>query len=248
MASISILIVDDEAPARDRLRRLVHRAPRTVLLDECDNGKDAVCLIRHYHPHLVFLDIQLGDTDGFEVLEALAPDEMPLFIFVTAYEQYAVQAFERHALDYLLKPFSDARFTEALERARGMIEQPTDRPPAASRQTAPRSTPQQRLSIKVGSRLVFIDADAIDWIGAEGDYVRLHVGSESYLLRESLTNVEHRLDARQFQRIHRSTVVNVDRIREIVPHFNGGAIVHLHDGTTLKLSRTYRDGFSPTLG
>lgn len=247
MASISVLIVDDEAPARARLRRLVHHASGTILLDECDNGTDAVRLIRHYHPHLVFLDIQLGDTDGFEVLQALAPDEMPLFIFVTAYEQYALKAFERHALDYLLKPFSDARFAEALERAHSLIEQRTDRPPAAFRRKTA-SAPQQRLSIKVGSRLVFIDADAIDWIGAEGVYVRLHVGAESYLLRESLSNVEHRLDARQFRRIHRSTVVNVDRIREIVPHFNGGAIVHLHDGTTLKLSRTYRDGFSPTLG
>ena len=246
MTEITVLIVDD-APALRRLATLVQKAPEVVLLDVCDNGGDAIRLIQRHRPHLVYLGVQLGDDSGLDVLHALDHEERPLFVLVSDEERHALQAFEANALDFLLKPYREARFMKTLARARSVLRNrhPRDRRPSPHRH-APPSGP--RLSLKVGSRLVFVDADDIDWISAEGVYVRLHVGGTSYLLRESLNNVEARLDAGRFKRIHRSTMVNVDRIREIVPHVHGGAVVHLCDGTQLKLSRTYRDRFFPTLG
>lgn len=263
METIRVLIVDDEDPARLRLRKLLEKESNVELLGECSDGGEAVTFIREHKPDLVFLDIQMKEMDGFGVLEELGHTPDTLFVFVTAYNQYAVDAFETYALDYLLKPFSDKRFRQAIERARerlrlNHISAYSDRLIALlntykevnPETTRPASEPaySNRLVLKTGNRLIFVDPDQVDWIEAEGVYVRLHTGEKAYLLRESLSNVEERLDPGQFMRIHRSTIVNIGRIREIVPHFNGGSIVMLCDGTRLKLSRTYRDRVHTTLG
>ena len=282
---LSVLIVDDEAPARLRLRRLVEKQDELVLVGECRSGEEAVRAIRAERPDLVFLDIQMRRLDGFAVLRQLGlpPEDSPVCIFVTAYDQYAVQAFEENAVDYLLKPFSDERFALSVDRARRQIHQRevltyTDRlravlhesdelprtpalaPTSAAEVTDVNDTdagdadadgmlmPAGRIVLKTGSRLVFVDPGQVDWVEAEGVYVRLHVGGKSHLIRESLTNVEERLNGQHFLRIHRSTIVNVDRIKEVVPHFNGGAIVRLQDGTQLKLSRSYRSRIAATFG
>jgi two-component system LytT family response regulator len=267
-----VLIVDDEELARLRLRRLLERETDVTVVGECGRGDEAIDFIRAQAPDVVFLDIQMKDIDGFGVVDELEARAAPFFIFVTAYDRYAVRAFDSNALDYLLKPFSDERLRRALERARARLLQhqistvsdrllsllQTYRPAGATTAFAaadepagreePEMRPLDRLVLKTGGRLLFMDVDRVDWIEAEGVYVRLHTGTRSHLLRESLTNVEKRLDPARFIRIHRSTIVNADRIREIVPHFNGGAIVVLQDGTRLKLSRGYRERVTATLG
>lgn len=263
---IKVLIVDDEELARLRLRKLIQKEPDTVLIGECVNGVEAVERIRADKPHLVFLDVQMQRMDGFDVIEHLeGEDTLPIIIFVTAYDQYAVRAFDASALDYLLKPFGDQRFKQAVDKARQrlrdhQIGEYADRllrllqdykhahERLEENQVEEPTEYSGRLVLKTDGRLIFLDAEKVDWIEAEGVYVRIHIATKSHLLRESLSNVEARLDPRVFMRIHRSTIVNVHRIKEIIPHFNGGAIVALHDGTQLKLSRSYRDRVSATLG
>lgn len=265
MDAIRALIVDDEELARLRIRRLLETQPDVDVSDECSCAKDAVEAIQAEQPELVYLDVQMPDGDGFSVLEHLELETLPVVIFITAYDQYAIRAFENQALDYLLKPFSNERFEQALERARRRIRERhissySDRllallehyQAAASEATSP--APEEsmghggRLVLKTGGRLIFVDPEQVDWIEAEGVYVRIHTREKSYLLRESLSNVEARLSDEQFIRIHRSTIVNVHRIKEVVPHYNGGAIVTLTTGKQLKLSRSYRDQVNATLG
>lgn len=255
MEKISTLIVDDEELARRRLKKLVAQEPDLELVGECAGGAEAVAVLRRETPQLVFLDIQMKEVNGFDVVERLAEGPPPAIVFVTAYDRYAVDAFDANAIDYLLKPFSDDRFKRAVERARRRIREnkiqdysdrlllllqsykqtgdapPPDAPPSYTR----------RLVLKISGRLFFVETEEIDWIEAEGVYVRLHLGPKSHLLRESLSNLEQRLDPRRFMRIHRSTIINTERIKEIMPHFHGGAIAVLHDGTRLKISRSYRD-------
>ncbi len=265
MEKIRSLIVDDEQLARLRIRKLLENEPDIEIAGECADGAHALASIEQLDPHLVFLDIQMGDIGGFEMIDRLGDLTRPVFIFITAYDKYAVRAFEENAIDYLLKPFSEDRFRTALQRSREriharQIKTYTDQllsllhayhddrklsPPAPAPVTASYSN---RLVLKTGSRLVFVDADQVDWVEAEGVYVRLYSGQKSHLLRESLTNVEQRLDPTRFVRIHRSTLVNVHRIKEIIPHLNGGCIVILHDGKRLKMSRSYRDRVNATLG
>jgi two-component system LytT family response regulator len=270
MDKLRTLIVDDEELARLRLAKLLGKRDDVEVIGECASGADAISFIEQYDPQLVFLDIQMGDLSGFDVVDACRDETEAVFVFVTAFDRYALRAFDANALDYLLKPFSDERFGLALQRAKERIHEHTFKEYSDRllsllqdyKQVAGEAEPQseaaptqvatqaatERLVLKTGGRLIFVDADQVDWIEAEGVYVRLHAGTKSHLLRESLTNVENRLDSRQFIRIHRSTIVNVDRIKEITPHFNGGALVILRDGTQLKLSRSYRDKVSATLG
>lgn len=263
---IRVLIVDDEELARLRLRKLIEKESDLQLVGECTNGEDAIQRIQVDKPHLVFLDVQMPRLDGFDVIARLEDQvSLPIVIFVTAYDEYAVRAFDASALDYLLKPFADKRFKVALQKARQrlrdhQIGEYADRllrllqdykhahEQLAEREPEEAPTYSGRLVLKTDGRLIFLDAETVDWIEAEGVYVRLHIGSKTHLLRESLSNVESRLDPRVFMRIHRSTIVNIHRIKEIIPHFNGGAIVALQDGTQLKLSRSYRDRVSATLG
>src|ERR1043165_3744494 len=218
---IKTLIVDDEPLARRSLRLLLAKDPQIEILDECRNGGEAVKAINALSPDLIFLDIQMPEMDGFDVLAQVGPDQIQAIIFVTAFDQYALKAFDVHALDYLLKPFDDERFTHALARAKAQIE--------------------AREINKGAGRVVLLKVDEIDFIEADGNYAKLHVGKKAHLLREKMNDLEGQLDPARFVRIHRSVIVNLDRIKEMHPHFNGDYIVVLEDGRQLRLSRTRRE-------
>jgi two-component system, LytTR family, response regulator len=248
---IRTLIVDDEPLARRNLRVLLEKDRQIEIVAECRNGREAVKAIDTLSPDLIFLDIQMPEMDGFDVLARVDPQRIQAIIFVTAFDQYALKAFEVHALDYLLKPFDDERFAHALERAKSQIEaREINRlskkllallEERESERAAVQPDYLKRLMIKVSGRVVLLKVGEIDFIEADGNYAKLHVGAKSHLLRERMNDLEDRLDPAKFVRIHRSTIVNLDRIKELHPHFNGDYIVVLDDGRQLRLSRTRRE-------
>ena len=252
-AKIRTLIVDDEPLARRNLRVLLEREPQIEILDECRNGREAVKAINILAPDLIFLDIQMPEMDGFDVLAHVGPEHIQAIIFVTAFDQYALKAFDVHALDYLLKPFDDERFAHALQRAKAQIEaheinRLSKRLLALleERESERKESLQQqsyltRLMIKGTHRVTLLKVDEIDFIEADGNYAKLHVGRRSHLLREKMSDLEGQLDPGKFVRIHRSIIVNLDRIKEMQPHFNGDYVVVLEDGRQLRLSRTRRE-------
>ncbi len=241
------LIVDDEPLARRNLRVLLKSDAQIELVKECGDGADAVASIRALAPDLVFLDVQMPELDGFAVLERLAGAPLPLIIFVTAYDQYALRAFEVSALDYLLKPFSDERFRKALEQAKQQLAQQDaselGRKLLALLDTREAETPRYltRLMVKTTGRVLFIRVEELDWIEAYDNYVRLHTGGKAHLLRQTMNELEANLNPAQFARIHRSAIVNLDRIKELHPNSGGEHAVVLRDGTELKLSRNRKD-------
>ncbi len=243
---IRTLIVDDEFLARDRLRQLLQDNPEIELMGECANGTEAVEAIQEKRPDLVFLDVRMPELDGFEVLAEIDLDPMPVVVFVTAHDKFALKAFEVHAVDYLLKPFDRERFQTALSRALERVKH-RDGAAIAQRQAAVvaelRSSqkPLDRLAVKSSGRVVFVKVDDIDWIEAAHNYVELHVEKQSHLLRETLNSIEARLPAEKFVRISRSVIVNIERIKELEPLFYGEYNVTLRNGTRLTLSRRYRD-------
>jgi two-component system LytT family response regulator len=253
MDKIRTLIVDDEPLARQRLRALLAGAADFDLIGECGDGDEAVTAIGEHGPDLVFLDVQMPGRDGLGVVAALDPERLPAFIFVTAYDRYALQAFEVQALDYLLKPFDRDRFEKALERARAAVRRGPS-PDAGHQLRAlieemkPGRKFLERILIKSGSRVLFLKVEELDWIEAAGNYLRLHVGAEMHLLRETMNALETRLDPARFLRIHRSTIVNIDRIQEFQPLFHGDYAVLLRDGTQLTLSRGYRQKLPEPFG
>jgi len=249
---IRTLIVDDEPLARRNLRVLLERDPQIEILDECRNGREAVKAINSLSPDLIFLDIQMPEMDGFDVLAHVGPEHIQAIIFVTAFDQYALKAFDVHALDYLLKPFDDERFARALERAKSQIaareiNQLSERLLAlleereSERKGSKGERYLTRLMIKASSRVMLVKIDEIDFIEADGNYAKLYVGRKTHLLREKMNDLEGRLDPAKFVRIHRSIIVNLDRIKELHPHFNGDYVVVLEDGRQLRLSRTRRE-------
>ena len=250
-AKIRTLIVDDEPLARRNLRVLLERDPQIEILDECRNGREAIKAIKSVSPDLIFLDIQMPEMDGFDVLERVGPEHIQGIIFVTAFDQYALKALDVHALDYLLKPFDDERFARALERAKAQIaareiNKLSERLLSLLEQRESDRRGSQpdylmRLMIKASSRVMLLKVDEIDFIEADGNYAKLHVGRKTHLLREKMNDLEGRLDPARFVRIHRSINVNLDRIREMHPHFNGDYVVVLEDGRQLRLSRTRRE-------
>jgi two-component system LytT family response regulator len=248
---IRALIVDDEALARERLRSFLEKEPQIEVIGECANGLEAVAAIQEHRPHLVFLDVQMPELDGFEVLDQLNPSQRPHVIFVTAHDRFACKAFEIHAIDYLLKPFSKLRFQTALTRAIDRIHQgQTGKPdPHISELLAEirPAKPLDRIAVKSGGRVTLVRVDEIDYVEAASNYVELHIGRESHLLRETMAKIESRLPADKFLRISRSTIVQIDRVKELQPLFHGEYSVILRDGTKLTLSRTYRDKL-PLLG
>jgi two-component system, LytTR family, response regulator len=249
---IRALIVDDEPLARRRLRSLLRSEPDIDLAGECGDGRRAVAAILEKKPDLVFLDVQMPELDGFAVLDAVGAERLPAIVFVTAYDEHALRAFEVYALDYLLKPFDRERFRRTLDRVR--VEIAAQRSSSSNRELLEliselrsSSRTQQRLMVRNAGRILFLGVNEIDWIEAEGNYVRLHVGKESHLMRETMNAIEQRLAVLKFQRIHRSTIVNVERVRELQPWIRGDSVVILRDNTRLTLSRNYRERFENAL-
>jgi two-component system LytT family response regulator len=242
MPTLRTLVVDDELLARRRLTMLLADEPDVEVVAECENGEQAVAAIEAHAPDLVFLDVQMPEVDGFGVLEAIGPERMPAVIFVTAYDRYALRAFDVHAVDYLLKPFARPRFEQALARARAsLLAPPAD---AAAEEANPLEALLEelrkggrwleRLAVHEGGRVFFLRTAEIDWIESAGNYLKLHVGAEQHLVRGTIKGIETKLDPARFLRVHRGTLVNLDRVREIHPWFNGEYMLTLQDGTRLE--------------
>lgn len=250
---IRALIVDDEPLGRERIRTLLNAHPDVEIVGECPDGRRAVTSVERLKPDLMFLDVQMPEMDGFQVLEAIAVKHVPAVIFVTAYDRYAVQAFEVHALDYLLKSFDRERFDRAMQRARSEIERSregvlSDRIAGLLEDLESKKERLTRLVVKSAGRIFFLSVDEIDWIEAADNYARIHAGRDVHLVRETLQSLEGRLDPASFLRIHRSTIVNLARIRELHPLFHGDYSVRLKNGTELTLSRNYREKLTEPLG
>lgn len=246
--------------ARKALKAILKDDPEIEIIAECPNGKEAVTAIREQSPDLVFLDIQMPETDGFQVIEQIGTERMPVTVFVTAYDKHALRAFEAHAIDYLLKPFDHDRFYSALQRVKTFIRQqklgeisenlfalmqnmksvePSSETGEKLEKTSQKE-PLDRVTIKSSGRIYFLKTEEIDWVEAEGDYLNLHSGGTTHLIRETMRNFHAKLDSKKFLRIHRSTVVNIERIKEIHPLFKGEYIITLTGGKRLKSSRSYR--------
>ena len=287
--TLRVMVVDDERLARQRLRRLL-REVGVDAVSECADGREAVAALREHPPDLLFLDVQMPELDGFGVLAEVGVEHMPPVVFVTAFDQYAVRAFEVNALDYLLKPFDAERFRKAFGKARAAMERDSatrqgerltsllariaesgaadallarmaeSGAPAApvhggdggnassAGGAAPAERYLERLLVKNEGRVSFVKTAEIDWIEASGNYLRLHVGREVHMIRETMGTLEAKLDPRQFLRVHRSTIVRTDCIREMQPWFSGEYVIILRDGTRLKLSRSYREPVAQQLG
>jgi two-component system LytT family response regulator len=251
--TIRAAIVDDEPLARRRIRNLLMEAADVEIVAECANGKDAIDLLEESPPDLLFLDIQMPEIDGFDVLQAIGVGRVPVVIFVTAYDQFALRAFEAHALDYLLKPFDDERFGSALQRARERIRQQQGsdlerRLQALLANVRGDRGYLRRLVVPSGHRSIFVRTEDVDWIEAERNYIRLHAGGRAYLLRENLSHIAAALDPAAFCRIHRSTIVNIDRIQAVESLFHGEYLVLLQDGTKLTSGRNYRRSLHALMG
>ena len=273
MSKMRVGIVDDERLARERIRQLLEAGGDAEIVFTCHEGASAVQAVLDDRPDLLFLDVQMPGKDGFEVasklLETLGDAEMPVVVFVTAYEEHALRAFEARALDYLVKPFDDERFTSMLERARTRVRQQkleaaagqlrsllasTVQTASAPEQSELSATPEStngrldRIVLRAGERVRIVKAETVDWIEAESVYARLHIGKESWLIRMPMHELESRLDPRRFARIHRSTIVNLDRVKELREQFRGDFIVVLNDGLELKLSRSRKAHLEEMLG
>lgn len=267
---IRVLVVDDEPIARRRVRRMLRLEPDVDVIDEVGSGNEAIASIKKERPDLVLLDVQMPDVDGFGIVDALGAEEMPPTIFVTAFNEYAVRAFDVNAIDYLLKPYDPERFRSAFQRARSHMERVSsaeqgrkiralleqvigeDRTSAALTDRGapqsgslgappPRTRTLDRLMVKHDGRVFFVKVSDVDWFEASGNYVRVNVGKVSHLIRETMHHIEAQLDPSMFVRIHRAVIVNIDRIKELQPWFAGDYVVILRDGRQLKLSRTYRE-------
>jgi two-component system, LytTR family, response regulator len=246
---IRALLIDDEPFARARLRQLLEGDPDIEIAGECGDGLAAVAMIKERSPDLLFLDVQMPELDGFAVLERVEDGRMPVVIFLTAYDKYALRAFEACALDYLLKPCEEERFAKAVARAKAQLNLAAAGSPFASLGNLdPETKYLERIVVKSGGRVYFFRAEEIDWVEAQGNYVRIHFGGEAHLLRESLAAIERGLDPLKFIRIHRSTIVNVERIKELHPMFHGQYAVVLHSGAEITLSRRYRRNLEAVIG
>lgn len=263
---IRILIVDDEPLARDTIRLLLEEQNDVEIVGEAANGLEAVSMIESMQPDIVFLDIQMPGKTGLEVIETVGVNKMPVVIFATAYDEYALKAFEAQALDYLLKPYDDERFEEALTRARkrvgerkigalsnqlvSLMEEHSTGKSSVDRPVGPIEVRDrsERILIKERDSVFFVKTENIDWVEAAKDYVVIHIGQKKHLLRESMTRMERRLDPNMFVRIHRSSIVNIERIKELKSYFHGDYILYMKDGSELKLSRRYWGRVEEVLG
>ncbi len=248
-----VLIVDDEPLARDRIRSLLGEQEDMMVAGECGDGICAITAIKELEPDLVFLDMQMPEMDGLEVIRAIGPKDFPTVIFVTAYDRYALQAFEVHAVDYLLKPFDRQRFHEALQRVRRRLSE--EKQEAIKEQlknlTLSLTRPnhyQNRLAVKTDGRVYLLNVHDVDWLESAGNYICLHVGKQTHIIRETLSQLEEQLNPQKFARIHRSSIVNLERIQELRPYFHGDYKVILQNGAELSLSRKYREELCRRMG
>jgi len=259
---LNTLIVDDEALARRGLKHRLQSASDVHVIGEARNGREAVEMIRKHAPDLVFLDIQMPGMDGFDVVRALEPDEMPAIVFVTAFDEFAIKAFDANAVDYILKPIEDDRLKSALDRVR---KRSTDKRASKDRKSLLRLVSElagepissveelgvkkfgkilkepSRLAIKDAGKTTWVDQQDIEWIDAAGDYMCVHVDGETHIMRKTMKQLEKELDPTILQRVHRSTIVNVGRVKQMQSHINGEYFLTLQSGHTIKLSRTYKD-------
>ncbi|MEW5915877.1 MAG: LytTR family DNA-binding domain-containing protein [Gemmatimonadota bacterium] len=251
MSELRVLVVDDEPLVRRGLAAFLSKEPDVRLVGEARHGTEAIDMIRSLDPDLVFLDVQMPEVDGFGVLEALGPNQPRSVVFVTAFDKYAIRAFDVHAVDYLLKPFEEERFHIALERARERIASNTsdlgDAWRAASKDLREPPKYADRLLVKHDGRISVVPVADVDWIEAADNYVRVHVSGKQYLVREPMKDIERRLHPEQFARVHRSAIVNLARVRELQPLFGGEYVVVLTTGAKVTLSRGYRDAFRDRL-
>jgi two-component system, LytTR family, response regulator len=254
---LTVVVVDDEPLARRRLARLLRKDASIEVVAQCAGGRAAVEEIRQRRPDLVFLDIQMPDLDGFAVVEAIGPEQMPAVVFVTAYDEYALRAFDVHAVDYLLKPYDEERFATALARGRARTEGRATsagteearlrallREMVLAAGAAPRPRYAERLAVRSNEATRILQVADVDWFETYGNYVRVHVARATHLIRTTATQLMEELDPHRFARIHRRYLVNLDRVAEIQPWFGGDAVVVLRDGTKLRLSRFYKDAFN----
>ncbi len=260
---IRVIIVDDESLAREALCLMLKDDPEIEVIAECGNGREAVQVIRKQSPDIVFIDVQMRGMDGFQVVEEIGVEQMPVTVFVTAYDKYALRAFAAHALDFLLKPFDHDRFNMALQRAKvrvreqesGLVNENliallkdikalSDTSSLKADVSKPNvvnyKEPLDRIGIKSGGRIYFLKTEEIDWVEGYGDYLKLHAGSRSHLIRDTVGNFHSKLDSKMFLRIHRSTIVNIERIKDIQPLFKGEYIITITSGISLKSSRSFR--------
>jgi two-component system LytT family response regulator len=250
---IRVVIADDELLARKFIRRMLKQDPEVEIAAECSNGADAVAMIRNEKPDLVFLDVQMPEMNGFAVLDAVRLEHLPEIIFTTAYESYAIRAFEQHALDYLLKPFDQVRFKAALKYAKERFHSQQDDEKHIQLGTLLESIRAQqqyldRVIIRADGRITFLQTREIDWLEADDKYVHLHTGKGTRMVRQTLSAMEEQLDPKKFVRVHRSAMVNTDRIKELQPLFNGEHSLILENGTRLTLSRKYKEKLFEVLG
>jgi two-component system LytT family response regulator len=246
MKGIRAIIVDDEPLAREGVRLNLEAEPDIDIVGDAGSGEEAVTLIETLRPDVLFLDVQMAGLDGFAVLDAVGAAHMPVTIFTTAYDEFALRAFDAHAIDYILKPYDAERFHLAVDRARMQLNgrrrtQTDERLDSLLDELRSRNQYLERLIVRSGGRILILRVAEIDWIEAASNYVRLHAGGREYLLRETMTALEAKLDPVEFVRIHRSTIVRVDRIRELEPLFQGDYVVVLEDTTRLTSSRGYRE-------
>ncbi len=244
MNNIKMLIVDDEQPARRKIRTFLKNVAHSSEIFEAENGVEAVKMIQNEQPDLIFLDIQMPGMTGFEVIERVGAENMPAVIFVTAYDQYAIAAFEVQAVDYLLKPFDEERFLKSFERALAQIRQQNIEPEKLKNLLAIISEEKeflQRIMVNKNGRFFFVNVEDIQFFEADEKYVKLHTPNETSLVRETMSNLESRLDGAKFARIHRSYIVNIDAIKELQPWSHGDYVIILKNGKELPLSRRYRE-------
>ena len=268
MTSLNVLVVDDEKIARRRVARLVKETREAVVLAECGGGREAVAAIREHHPDLVFLDVQMPDLDGFQVIESVGPAHMPAVVFVTAFDEFALRAFDLHAVDYLLKPYDTERFRIAFDRAKQRLvgdaraaaddrfrallddylkgQQERESINGQASQSGAGGS-MERFAIHADGRMRNLRTVDVDWWETEGNYVRAHIGAASHLIRMTAARLEAQLDPKQFVRIHRRYVVNLDRVVEVQPWFSGDAVAILRSGAKLRVSRLYRQQFHDRL-
>ena len=266
-AVVRAVVVDDEPAGRDAVLTLLAEHPSVQVVGEATNGRDAVDLVRHLRPDLLFLDIQMPDQDGFGVLASLGDDVPAGVVFVTAHDEHAIRAFEMHALDYILKPFGRPRFAAAVSRAlerlhaldaltmqRTLASMSEDRrsigAPAGelSIDENGKPAPVQRIGVRTGAKVVVVDVETIDWVEADGDYARIHVGRQAHLVSQRMHALERLLEGDAFVRVHRSLIVNVKRVRELIRDADGGGAIVLHDGVRLRVSRGRWEALERALG